>query len=138
MTDDLTTESLKKVKAMYAQADVLEGFWSAFKAEISKSSCDKFAAGFGGDDRWKQFKINTFFESHIGYYGHSGCSSFGGRFDEDIVPKAFIRAMNENAELLFKTAAALIRQDADKIMEGARAELEGFQKMLDGIEEREK
>ena len=132
---DLTTESLNKVKALQAQASVLEEFWSSYRAETSKGSCDKHEACFDGDDRWELFKIDTSFACHTGYFGHSGCSRFGGRFDEDIVRGAFIRAMNDNAELLFKAAAHFIKADADKLMEKARAELEGFQKLIDTIEE---
>ena len=122
--------AFKEIAKLRSNAHEFETFWARYKAHTASQNIDKYDAQFGGDGRWSHFKVNTFFDAHSGAYGSSSCGSFG-RFDADIAGAYMVRAMNCLREELFAKAAELMKADAAKKVEKARAEVEAMNAELD-------
>ncbi|MCU0801591.1 MAG: hypothetical protein MUD11_07420 [Rhodobacteraceae bacterium] len=123
-------KTFNEISKLRANAAEFESFWARYKAHTDKSDIDKFGASFGGDHRFTNFKVVTFFESHSGSYGSSSCYNFG-RFDDGLAQEYMVRAMNCMREELFAKCAELMRADAAKKVNAAKAELEAMQSALD-------
>ena len=121
--------AFNEISKLRSNAKEFETFWARYKAHTSKSDIDKYGASFGGDARFTNFKIATFFESHSGSYGNSSCYNFG-RFDGDLAQIYMVRAMNCLREELFAKCAELMRADAAKKVDAAAAEVAAMQKAL--------
>lgn len=124
------TKAFNEITALRRNASEFETFWSRYKAHTSKSHIDKYGACFGGDSRFSNFKVATFFESHSGEYGNSSCSEFG-RFDGDLAQKYMIRAMNALREQLFAKCAELMKADAAALVTKAQEEVAAMQEALE-------
>src|SRR5690554_4994497 len=89
------TKTIDRIKSLRREAAALEGFHKLYSEKYSPDShCDKKGYGFGGDDRFAAFCINTKFESHAGYYGNSSCSRILNIYDTAAVEAAFVKALN--------------------------------------------
>ena len=125
-------EAFKKISALQRNSKEFATFWDRYKAHTSKTQIDKFGASFGGDHRFTNFEVSTFFESHSGEYGNSSCGCFG-RFDSDIAEKYMVMAMNAMREELFAKAAELMARDAKALVEKARSEVDAMNAALDAV-----
>lgn len=121
-----------KISKLQANAKEFETFWDRYAAHTAKADIDKYGAGFGGDPRFTEFKVVTFFESHSGAYGNSSCYRFG-RFDADLAQAYMVRAMNILREDLFAKCAELMRKDAAELVGKAREEIERMQEALNDV-----
>lgn len=122
--------AFNEISALRANAKEFETFWQRYKAHTDKPAIDKYGAQFGGDSRFTNFKVVTFFESHSGEYGNSSCYNFG-RFDENLAQAYMVRAMNCLREELFAKCAELMRADAAKKVDAAMAEVTAMQAALE-------
>lgn len=122
-------KAFNEITRLRSNAKEFETFWGRYKAHTSHHDVDKYGACFGGDARFTNFKVVTFFESHSGTYGNSSCSNFG-RFDADLAQDYMVRAMNCLREELFAKCAELMRADAAKKVDAATAEVTAMQKAL--------
>lgn len=124
--------AFQEIQKLRANAKAFEGFWDRYRERTAKADVDKYNASFGGDHRFSNFKVNTFFDSHTGVYGNSSCSNFG-RFDEEIAGRYMVMAMNALREELFAKCAELIKRDAEKLVDKARSEVEAMNAALDAV-----
>ena len=122
--------AFNEIAKLRANANEFENFWHRYKKHTSNSNIDQYGAQFGGDSRFTNFKVVTFFESHSGEYGNSSCYNFG-RFDADLAQAYMVRAMNCLREELFAKCAELMRADAAKKVDAAKAEVEAMQAALE-------
>ena len=123
------TKSFNEIATLRSNAKAFEGFWDRYDATVANPSVDKYNASFGGDQRFINFKVSTFFESHTGVYGNSSCSNFG-RFDQDLAQAYMVRAMNALRKELFAKCAELMKADAAKKVDAARLEVEAMNEAL--------
>ena len=124
------TQAFNEISKLRRNATEFETFWARYSEHTGQSVIDKFGASFGGDSRFTNFKVTTFFESHSGSYGNSACYTFG-RFDADMAQTYMVRAMNCLREELFAKCAELMKADAAKMVDKARAEVEAMNAALD-------
>mgnify|MGYP001249742717 CR=1 FL=1 len=125
-------DAFKQITALRRNSKEFATFWGRYKKHTSDSNVDKYGAAFGGDSRFTNFKVNTFFESHSGVYGNSACGNFG-RFDEDFAQKYMVMAMNALREELFAKVAELMQRDAENLVAKARTEVEAMNAALDAV-----
>lgn len=126
----MTKTAFQEISALRRNAREFETFWDRYEETIKDSRCDKHAARFGGDNRFSNFRVSTFFDSHTGYYGNSACSNFG-RFDDDLANKYMTQAMNNLSRELFSEVARLMKADAAKMVGKAREEVDAMNAALD-------
>ena len=124
------TKTFNEISALRRNAAEFETFWDRYKRHTSNSHIDKYGACFGGDIRFTNFKVVTFFESHSGEYGNSSSGRFG-RFDDDLAQKYMFRAMNSLREQLFAKCAELMKADAAAMVAKAQEEVAAMQRSLD-------
>lgn len=124
------TKTFNEISALRRNAAEFETFWDRYRKHTSNSHIDKYGACFGGDSRFTNFKVATFFESHSGEYGNSSCGCFG-RFDSDLAQKYMVRAMNSLREQLFAKCAELMKADAAAMVAKAQEEVAEMQRSLD-------
>lgn len=122
--------AFQDISKLRANAREFDTFWSRYKAHTENQNIDKYGASFGGDSRFSNFKVSTFFESHSGSYGNSSCGNFG-RFDGDLAQEYMVRAMNCLREELFAKCAELMRADAAKKVGAAQSEVAAMQSALE-------
>lgn len=125
-------DNFNKISKLQANAREFETFWDRYKKHTSDPAVDKHGAQFGGDQRFQNFKVSTFFESHSGVYGNSSCGTFG-RFDDGLAQEYMVRAMNSMREALFAKVAELMKKDAAALVDKARAEVAAMNKKLDAV-----
>lgn len=125
-------DAFNKISRLQANAREFETFWARYKKHTSNPDVDKYGAQFGGDQRFTNFKVSTFFDSHSGVYGNSSCSTFG-RFDGDLAQEYVVRAMNAMREDIFVKVAELMKKDAADLVEKARAEVAAMNQKLDAV-----
>lgn len=128
----MTMNTFNEISQLRRDADEFATFWTRYNAHIAKENIDKYGAKFGGDSRFCNFKVETFFESHSGAYGSSSCSTFG-RFDQRLASQYMVLAMNCLREELFAKCAELMRADAAKKVAAARQEVEAMSAALDAV-----
>lgn len=122
--------AFQEISKLRANAKEFETFWARYKTYTANKDVDKYGAAFGGDSRFTNFKVTTFFESHSGVYGNSSCGTFG-RFDGDLAQAYMVRAMNCLREELFAKCAELMRLDAAKKVSAAQGEVAAMQQALE-------
>jgi hypothetical protein len=122
--------TFNEIAKLRANAKEFETFWARYKDHTDKPDIDKYGASFGGDQRFSNFKVVTFFESHSGAYGNSSCYNFG-RFDGDLAQQYMVRAMNCLRAELFAKCAELMRADAAKKVSKAQEEVEAMKAALE-------
>ena len=122
--------AFNEIEKLRANAKEFETFWDRYKTHIDKPNIDKYAASFGGDSRFSNFKVVTYFESHSGEYGHSSCYNFG-RFDDALAQQYMVRAMNCLRAELFAKCAELMRADAAKKVSKAQEEMDAMRAALE-------
>lgn len=128
----MDTKTIERIKSLRREAAAIGGFHALYSEKYAPDAhCDKKGYGFGKDDRFVAFSINTKFESHAGYYGNSSCSTILNVYDRETVEKAFVRALNVHQKELFATAARLMREEAASLTDKAQAEVEAIQKLLE-------
>lgn len=128
----MTMSTFNQISQLRRNADEFATFWARYNAHTAKTDIDKYGAGFGGDSRFCNFKVATFFESHSGSYGSSSCYTFG-RFDERLASEYMVLAMNCLREELFAKCAELMRADAAKKVAAARQEVALMSAALDAV-----
>lgn len=127
----MKTEVIEKLKTTRSTASGLRGFFAAYKKKTSEPSCDKYDASFNSDDRFCVFSRKIFFSSYAGYYGNSGCSTFGAGINPDIAGDAFVRWLNANKDHVFSGMAEIIEKDARDLADKAQQELDKLQSLID-------
>jgi hypothetical protein len=127
---DVMTKAFNEIAALRANAKQFETFWARYKKHIENPNIDKYAAKFGGDPRFSNFKVVTFFDSHSGVYGSSSCIKFG-HFDDGLAQEYMVRAMNCLQAELFAKCAELMRADAAKKVSKAQEEVDAMRAALD-------
>lgn len=127
----MKTESIEKIRALKDAAASIGGFHAHYDEKYRLDShCDKKGYGFNEDSRFSAFKMTVSFDSWAGYYGNSSCSTILGSYHEDIVKKAFIKALNQNQRLIFATMAKLMTEEAESLTEKAKAEIAALQNLI--------
>ena len=125
-------DAFNKIAKLQRNAREFDTFWGRYKKHTSDTNVDKHNAAFGGDPRFSNFRVGTFFDSHSGVYGNSSCSNFG-RFDSDVAEEYMVRAMNAMREQLFAKTAELMQNDAAALVEKARGEVAAMNAKLDAV-----
>lgn len=126
-------ETINKIKSLMRAEKSLLTFNERFRAETDKQSCDKFGAGFNEDSRFSAFSVKVSFDSWVGYYGNSSCSTFGPYTAADN-SKYFIKAINKNRDLIFEAMADLIKHDYTTMLSEAKNELQKANDLINSIE----
>lgn len=130
----MDTKTLDTIKSLLQGANAVSAFHAEYKTKYaSDTNCDKKGYGFGRDDRFSAFSINTCFSSWRGYYGSSSASAI--LHVPDCVRPYFVKALNVHQEELFATVARLMRAEAASLRERATAEIVALQAMLDSTSE---
>jgi len=76
-----------------------------------KPNIDKYGAGFCLDKRFSMFETTVSFDSWIGHYGSSSCSTFSHAIKPEEVRKAFIQYLKTHEdEILFWMSKFLVDQ----------------------------
>lgn len=128
----MDTKTIDTIKALRSEANAFSGFHQTYAEKYAPDpSCDKKGFGFGTDDRFAAFEINTKFAAHAGYYGNSSCSSIMHVYHKDMVRPFIIKALNVHQKEIFATVARLMREEAAALTGKAQAEVEAIQKMLE-------
>ena len=125
-------DAFNKISKLQRNAREFATFWDRYKKHTADTNVDKHNAAFGGDQRFANFRVGTFFDSHSGVYGNSSCSNFG-RFDSDVAEEYMVRAMNAMREQLFTKAAELMQKDAAALVDKAREEVAAMNAKLDAV-----
>lgn len=128
-------EALDRMKKLNAFAKAAAGFWPAYDKATSEPRCDKYEAQFNGDSRFRVFGVTApvEFNALTGYYGKSGCSTFG-HLDDEMVNKYFWKALNTVKRQLFEEMAKLAKADAAQLAGDAQRELKLLQEMVEAAE----
>lgn len=130
----VSVENLAKVKALNGWAHGCETLHDRFQRAIADPNTDKHGCGFGVDDRFSLFSTSINFSAYTGRYGSSSCGTFGGFGAGSAELRPYlVRALNEHQRAIFASMARLMRADAAKLAEKARAEVEALQAMLDQL-----
>jgi hypothetical protein len=125
-----STTTIDKIKRLRSEAANLSGFHQMFADALEADKrCDKKGYGFGLDNRFTAFKVNTHFSSYKGYYGNSSCSN-ALTVDSDLVAPYIVRALNVHQEKIFATAALLMRDEAAELSAKAETELAALRDLL--------
>lgn len=99
-------------------SDRIKKLWPEFLQTTSAHSCDKHGFGFQKDSRFSIFQCDLSLDTWTGYFGNSGCSTFGSVGNKDLFKEYFIKWMNSNLSRMFKEIADAIEKDSEE----ARAE----------------
>lgn len=124
-------DALNKLKSLNLFAKSASSFWERYDKTTASANCDKYEAKFNGDSRFTVFKTKSpiSFNALTGYYGRSGCSTFGGLNDE-LANTYLLKAMNSLKRELFAEMARLAADDAREISGEAQSELEQMQQLV--------
>ena len=128
-------EALDRMKKLNAFARAAEDFWPAYDKRVSDPKCDKYEAQFNGDSRFRVFglKAPVQFNALTGYYGSSGCSTFGS-LDDELANKYFWKALNTFKREIFGEMAKRAKADAAQLAGDAAKELKLLQEMVEAAE----
>lgn len=125
------SKTIAKIKSLRRAAAEIGGFHAMYDATYKNDSrYDKKGYGFGRDDRFRAFHINTGFDSWKGVYGNSSCGR-ALHADSTIVEAFFVKAIEAHQRELFATASRLMREEAARLTDAAEAELQAMQAMLE-------
>ena len=130
----MDTTTFTKIKALNTNAANLEAFHAKVDDLRKDKNNDKLGAGFGRDFRFSAFKVETSFDSFLGTYGNSSCSSIL-RVQSDLVVPFIVKAMNVHQRAIFKTAADLMRTEASGLTDKAKEEIAALLKMVEDLTE---
>lgn len=130
----MKTEKLNEIRTLKKAASTVGSFWQTYRDKyLSDRNCDKKNATFvQADDRFSAFSFTLRFSAHAGYYGNSSCSRIFS-LDNELAGKYFTRAIQANAEALFRCASELMLKDAAALTEEAEKEVAALQAMLDEV-----
>lgn len=126
--------TVTRIRKLSKQAENLRGFFDYYKEKISDSSCDKHKAAFNEDSRFSNFSVKASFDSALGYYGNSGCSTAGPSIDNKDAEEYLTRALNQHKEQIFQTMADLMQKDAAAMRSKAEEELKEMSEMLESVD----
>jgi dihydrodipicolinate synthase/N-acetylneuraminate lyase len=128
----LNTQTLEKIKSLRGDAARLAGFHETFATKFGADQrCDKKGFGFGKDSRFAAFNLQTSFDTWVGYYGNSGCSTALSVSDQKATSEFIIKAIGLHQKEIFATAAKLMREEAAELSAKASEELAALQSMLE-------
>lgn len=127
-------EIIERIKRLKKEENSLRNFFSEFDEQTSKSSCDKYGAGFNLDEKFSNFIVNVSFDSWKGYYGSPSCSRAGPNLSYDDAKDYFIKAINKHKALLFSTMADFMEEEASSLHEKAREEINAISALIDSLE----
>jgi len=127
-------KTLKEIQQKMKTADGIKSIKQKHAELCSEPRCDKHGIGFGVDNRFSVFSANIAFSAYTGYYGSSGCSTQSNGIDSDIASKALYRAISKHEDLIIETMAELIAEDAEKMVNDAKAEINEATNFLMSIE----
>jgi hypothetical protein len=117
-------KSLKEIQQKMKTADGIKSIKEKHAELCSEPRCDKHGIGFGVDNRFAVFSANIAFSAYTGYYGSSACSTRSNGIDSNIASEALHRAISKHEDLILETMAELISEDAEKMVNDARAEID--------------
>lgn len=118
-------ESLEKIKKLQRNANSI---YALFRQKIpmwrsKPKHYDKTGFGFNTDSRFRACEgVTIAFDSHMGTYGDSGCSSQCS-LDKDIFSVHLLKYLNKNAETIMLAIADSIIDEALTHKEKAEQEL---------------
>lgn len=118
-------ENLEKIKKLQRNANSIYGL---FRQKIPMwkerpKHYDKTGFGFNKDSRFRACEgFNIAFDSHMGTYGDSGCSSQCS-LDKDIFTVHLLKYLNAHAETIMLAVADSITDEAAMHKEKAEQEL---------------
>ena len=125
-------DNFEKITKLKKSSNSLMSFYERFKQETNKNSCDKYGCGFNKDDRFINFKVSISFNSWTGYYGNSGCTTFGLYFPDEF-KSYFVDAINSMQREIFNEMARKMLSDANEISKKAQKEIDQMQKLLSDV-----
>lgn len=129
----LSVSNIERMKALNSMADAVGRYFERHAERIAPSNVDKHGAQFDRrTDRFAAFHVSATFTCHTGVYGSSSCSTDLSLRTEEVEPY-FVRAMAKHQQLLFATAAELMRHDAAALTEKARAEIDALTAMVESL-----
>ena len=124
---------VEEIQKLSNYAESLSTYFDRYTAATSKESCDKYDAKFNGDSRFTVFQLKANFCAHTGYYGNSGCTTFG-TLDSKIIQKHFTEWLNDNKETIFKELSERLNNERNTLLKDANAEIleasEAIRKLL--------
>lgn len=118
-------KNLEQIKRLRKNSD---GIKRLFEKKIpawesDKRTYDKIGWGFNTDSRFKACKgIEVSFDSHMGTYGDSGCSSQLD-LDSDIFNSHFLKYLNAHKKEIMLAVASSIDKEAATMVSDAEKEL---------------
>lgn len=120
----MSKQAIETIKTLRDAAGGLRAFWQRYGEKTAESRCDKYGAAFCADDRFKTFSVgNIYFSSWVGYYGNSGCTSFGPKVNNADAAKHFRAAINKLAPEIFEAMAESMESESKTLLERAEVEL---------------
>jgi hypothetical protein len=131
----MDTKTLDLIRALLTNSKEFGSFWARYRQKTSDPKCDKHDASFNIDSRFSSFAVQLSFDSYLGYYGSSSCSTFMS-CNADLAKKYLVRAINFHNEAIFKSMAEMMRADADGLTVKAREEIAAMQHMVDSLSEK--
>lgn len=125
-------KSYHEIKSLRANAQNFESFWAEYYNHVTRPNVYDHNATFEKTERhFENFKIVAFFNSYTQYRDSPPKQLY--QFDYDLAQEYMVRAMNCLRKELFAKCAELMKADAAKKVEAARAELKTMQETLDDI-----
>jgi len=113
---------LEQIQNLSNHAEALSTYFDRYTKATSETRCDKYDAKFNGDSRFTVFKLKADFCAHTGYYGNSGCTTFG-TLDSKIIQKHFTEWLNDNKETIFKELSERIKNERNTLLKDANTEI---------------
>lgn len=117
-------ENLEKAKNMLSDAKTLRTVKSDMKATChEKPSIDKYGIGFNLDNRFAMFSATISFDSWVGYYGSSSCSTFAHANNREEVVQSFHAYVAQHEDEILSWMADHLIQKAEKLQADVDKEL---------------
>lgn len=128
-------ENLEKIKLLKNNSQQIKSLYESKIPtwENDSSRYDKTGSGFNTDSRFQAHKPFTiWFESHMGTYGDSSCSSQCD-LDDKLFEKFFLKFLNQNQKFIMICVAELMDKEAKEFKEKALKELKIAQESIENI-----
>lgn len=130
----MKTENIEKIRTLCRDANSLRTLVSRFKEAVSDPKCDKYDLKFNCDDRFQIFGCKSIhLDGYTGYYGNSGCSTFGS-ISGEYSSQLLIAALNIHRDSILQTMADIAQKRAFELKTEADKEIKAMQEMLNAIE----
>jgi len=126
-------KSLKDAKNMIENSRKIGGLTKRYAEIIDQDRCDKYGMRFGGDSRFSVFNVSIFLDCHTGYFGNSNCSTLIN-IDQKLAQSALNAYLNKNMDNVLQEMSKYMAEEAGKITDIARAELEAATEFLDDVD----